>query len=128
MTDSEYKATLERLDAASQSTEPATRGYVFRLGKALADGVIAALKGRLGKIDARQSSTDLLLADLDRRLAALESRQLRYVGTHEIGRKYQRGEFVTHRGSLWHCECDTPSAPGDSDDWTLAAKRGRDAR
>lgn len=82
--------------------------------KALADALIAALTPHLKSIRAR--------------LDALEASQVRYVGTFESGRQYRRGEMVTDRGCVWHCNADTTLRPGDTDAWTLAVKCGRDGR
>jgi len=42
---------------------------------------------------------------------------------------YERGDTVTRGGSLWHCDAQkTSSKPGEGDDWTLCAKKGRDGR
>lgn len=43
---------------------------------------------------------------------------------------YDEGDTVTHGGSLWHCNADgTTAKPGeDATAWTLAVKRGRDAK
>jgi hypothetical protein len=35
--------------------------------------------------------------------------------------------MVTWAGSLWHCDKATKNKPG-TDDWTLAAKKGRDGK
>lgn len=69
------------------------------------------------------------IADLERRLAELEQQQksIQYCGTWESGRKYEKGNFVTDGGSVWHCDRDTTQRPGPGDAWTLAVKRGRDA-
>jgi hypothetical protein len=61
---------------------------------------------------------------LERRLAAT----FKYCGTYESGREYRPGNFVTDNGSIWHCDKPTTTRPGDGDCWTLAVKRGRDAR
>lgn len=50
-----------------------------------------------------------------------------YRGVWRDGR-FERGDMVTHGGSLWHCDRDTDGAPEQSRDWTLAAKRGRDGK
>ena len=68
---------------------------------------------------------------LERRIAALESRPtLEYVGTWKAGADYQVGNFVTHRGSLWHCKTNFGKAePGtESVCWQLVCKRGADGR
>lgn len=52
-----------------------------------------------------------------------------YLGVFENGKKYEVGDTVTWGGSMWHCKKDTLAKPGeDNADWTLAAKRGRDAK
>ena len=66
----------------------------------------------------------LLLA----RIADLESRmsEFQYCGVWHDG-AYKRGNFVTHDGSVWHCNVDTCEKPGtDSTAWTLAVKHGKD--
>ena len=52
-----------------------------------------------------------------------------YQGTYEPGHVYTRGQFVTHFGSVWHCNNVTRRTPGDgSTDWQLAVKRGKDGK
>ena len=64
------------------------------------------------------------------RIAELEAREpLKYLGVYECGRKYNAGAFVTHRGSIWHCNRSTHATPGDGTaDWTLACNKGRDGK
>jgi hypothetical protein len=51
-----------------------------------------------------------------------------YRGVYVGGKVYDRGDCVTWAGSLWHCNVETTTRPGDgSPAWTLAVKRGRDA-
>ncbi|WP_455424801.1 phage gp6-like head-tail connector protein [Dryocola sp. LX212] len=53
-----------------------------------------------------------------------------YRGVFKSGETYQPGDTVTWAGSVWHCNSpatDKPGEPGSSG-WTLAVKRGRDAR
>jgi hypothetical protein len=71
---------------------------------------------------------DVRVKALDARIAELEKAPLVYEGPHEQGKTYARGQFVTHDGSLWHANYKTGSRPGDGPGWTLAVKRGRDAR
>lgn len=40
------------------------------------------------------------------------------------GTRYSKGDLLTDRGSLWHCNRDTAERPGTSPAWTLAVKRG----
>lgn len=71
------------------------------------------------------------LEDIKRRLTAVEAttKNFRYLGPWETGRKYARGNFVTLGGSIWHANTETETRPGDgASNWTLAVKHGRDAR
>jgi len=50
-----------------------------------------------------------------------------YRGVFVDGKVYERGDCVTVAGSIWHCNADTTTRPGDgAAAWTLAVKRGRD--
>jgi hypothetical protein len=52
-----------------------------------------------------------------------------YRGVYLDGKIYERGDMVTVNGSIYHCDTDTTTRPGDgSKDWTLAVKRGKDDR
>lgn len=53
-----------------------------------------------------------------------------YRGVYKQGSAYEKGDTVTWGGSLWHCNQSTTIKPDDSENkhWTLAAKRGRDAK
>lgn len=57
-----------------------------------------------------------------------EQVRLPYQGVFADGKAYGAGDFVTHSGSLWHANIDTTERPGAGGDWTLAVKRGRDAK
>ncbi|USA39627.1 hypothetical protein NCF86_00235 [Pelagerythrobacter marinus] len=50
-----------------------------------------------------------------------------YCGVYREGAEHQKGDMVTWGGSLWHCDKDTTQKPG-TEDWTLAVKKGRDAK
>lgn len=67
------------------------------------------------------------LTALEERIEALERHPFRYVGVWEAG-GHSRGEFVTHRGSLWFCHAPTSSKPGTSDDWQLTVKAGKNGK
>ena len=73
---------------------------------------------------------DKAVAPIKLRIAELEAAQaeFKYCGVHEAGREYKRGNFATADGSIFHCNRTTTARPGDGDAWTLACKRGRDAR
>jgi hypothetical protein len=86
--------------------------------------------GGLG-LDARELANILfeLVAPLKLRLAALESSQMKYIGTFKDGVTYRRGSVVTHGGSAWHADEETTDQrPGTGPGWRLMVKRGQDAR
>lgn len=53
-----------------------------------------------------------------------------YQSVFASGHEYERGDMVTHDGSVWHCEVErTRSTPGKGNkDWKLAVKRGNDGK
>jgi len=62
-----------------------------------------------------------------RREQAIKLPAMLYRGVFAPGKLYERGDVVTWGGSLWHCNADTSTRPGDGGPtWTLAVKRGRD--
>ena len=72
--------------------------------------VVAPLKARIAELEARPAGT-------------------KYLGVHEHGRAYGKGDFVTKDGSLWAALRDHPGEPGtERSGWRLAVKRGRDGR
>jgi hypothetical protein len=76
------------------------------------------------------SAVASLRSEFELRVKMLEGRgTLEYLGVHEAGAQYVKGQFVTAFGSLWHCNATTRESPGTGTPaWTLAAKRGRDAK
>jgi hypothetical protein len=71
------------------------------------------------------------IVELERRIDEMEHRteHFRYVGVWESGEQYRLGNFVTHDGSVWHCNAETQSKPGtDAAAWTLTVKHGNDFR
>ncbi len=51
-----------------------------------------------------------------------------YQGVFKQDNDYQKGDVVTWAGSTWHCNEPTKSKPGESTDWTLMVKKGRDGK
>jgi hypothetical protein len=70
------------------------------------------------------------VAPLKAKIAELEALpKLKYRGIWDDKTEYREGNFVTHHGSIWHCNArSTGRMPGASDDWVLAVKRGRDSK
>jgi len=61
-------------------------------------------------------------AHITKRIEAHE-RQFSYFGSFEIGKTYAKGNFVSHQGSIWHCEQQTTQRPGGGNVcWRLAVK------
>lgn len=49
-------------------------------------------------------------------------------GVYDNEKSYQKGDCVSHGGSLWVSQKDAPDhGPSDGDGWRLAVKRGKDA-
>lgn len=50
-------------------------------------------------------------------------------GVYKADREYERGDAVTADGSYWIAQKDSPQGkPGQSPDWRLAVKKGRDGK
>jgi len=50
-------------------------------------------------------------------------------GLFKEAQRYEKGDGVTWGGSFWIAQKDDPiGKPGESDDWRLAVKKGRDAK
>ncbi|MDB6455011.1 hypothetical protein [Falsirhodobacter sp. 20TX0035] len=49
-------------------------------------------------------------------------------GVFKDGSGYLPGDGVTFGGSFWICQKDTNAKPGESEDWRLAVKKGRDGK
>jgi hypothetical protein len=61
-------------------------------------------------------------------IARIEEAAFAYKGQFQDAMRYQRGNFVSMGGGLWHANRDTTARPGADDTWTLAVKSGRDGR
>ena len=67
--------------------------------------------------------------DGNQKTSVVELPQVVYAGVFDVEKQYQKGELVTHGGSLWHCNGDADGKPeDDSGAWTLCVKKGRDAK
>jgi hypothetical protein len=49
-------------------------------------------------------------------------------GIHKTGEQYEKGDAVTRGGSYWVANVNTKATPGESPDWRLVVKRGRDGK
>jgi hypothetical protein len=64
------------------------------------------------------------------RIEALEKQaaEFKYVGVWRGGASYRKHNFCTHDGSVWICLSDTEGKPGQSLQWQLAVRKGRDGK
>lgn len=46
----------------------------------------------------------------------------------KTGKSYEQGDGVTYGGQYYIAQRDTEAVPGESPDWRLAVKRGRDGK
>ena len=69
------------------------------------------------------------VAPLEARIQKLAQRPagIKYVGGWVQGREYQAGDCVSRKG-LWIAMCATRAKPGESADWRLAVRDGRDGK
>jgi hypothetical protein len=109
-------AMRERIAALeNKSLGPTPRGA----SGGIADDMVAAVDDLLRRT----------IKPLVERIAELERAPFSYEGPHDADKEYKRGQFVSHGGSLWHCESSgVGHKPGDGPGWRLAVKAGRDAR
>lgn len=69
------------------------------------------------------------VAPLLKRIDALEATGIKFCGTHQRAMEYARGSVVVHNGSSWVAVKDMPDGPpGDTADWALMARAGRDGK
>jgi hypothetical protein len=66
------------------------------------------------------------ILELEQQVEMLKSGGITYKGVWQPG-TYRQGQLVTSGGSLWHCNVETCSRPGENSDFTLCVKRGKDA-
>lgn len=65
---------------------------------------------------------------LIQRIETLEKRAtVQYCGVFDVAKSYAVGDMVTHGGSVWHCD-QAHHGDWSQDSFTLAVKKGRDAR
>ena len=72
-----------------------------------------------------------ILTPVLQRIAALEkhAKNVRFRGVYQKAEHYEKGNLVTHKGSMWSALTDGPGIPGeDHDGWQLAVKSGEAPR
>jgi len=74
------------------------------------------------------AACDFLIEAIDALERKLDSGPFRFMGPHQAGTAYSKGDFAVFQGSLWHCNSSTRERPGSGFDWTLCCKKGRSGR
>jgi len=108
-----------RVPAGETGATARERGMVKAVGRVMRE-----------QLATRSSETLALIEALAQRIEALESSGTKsladaYRGTYLAGTTYERGQMITHSGSLWLCMADTQSVPGDGVHWKLVVKGAR---
>jgi hypothetical protein len=64
------------------------------------------------------------LKPLRERIAALETKGIKFCGTYQRAAEYRRGDVTNYEGAMWVATCDTPpqEVPGKSVCWQLSVK------
>jgi hypothetical protein len=110
---------------ASRTTDPLEGAEAHRAGW---DVVLRGVAGvEVHTLDENTLAIKTRMTGGTDHITKVEIPTLIYKGVWQAG-EYKRGATVTWGGSLWHCNKTTDTKPGDSADWTLAAKRGRDGK
>ena len=98
------------------------------------------INGIMGAVATVIKERDAKISTLSARLAALETQvavqakqitdgaTLAFRGPWKSGDTYPRGAAVQHDGHLWIALRSTSDAPGGSDGWQLAVRRGREGK
>lgn len=149
--------TITELGALVRGLAPALREYVMSSQKSLSDrlaaletsDLIPGEKGAPGPIgpkgtDGKDGAPGLGFDDLDLVFDELRGYLLRCqrgtqlkewaipipfdAGVWQTGRIYPKGAGVTVKGAWWIAQKDTAERPGDSRDWRLSVKGGRDGK
>jgi hypothetical protein len=92
---------------------------VLSFSRELSVALEAAFKKRDDKIEQLESR----ITEMEKHAA-----EFKYRGVWRDGEQYRKNNFVTHDGSVWICLRDTEGKPGQSLEWQLAVRKGRDGR
>src|SRR5687767_8440411 len=120
MSDTQIREThAQRRARYKTDSRPANRAFVFNVVDMTMKGTVDLLQKKMSALQAR---IDTIEAGRAKTLADC------YRGPWNSGVAYPRGTLVTDRGSCWLCIHDTAARPGETGDWRLIVKAGRDAR
>lgn len=117
-------ADLGMLAVENALTEIDAKVGAPKLARPATQRNIVGINVVLGKIKAALVWQFLMLE----KLLDMQRSGVPYCGAWKQG-TYYPGMFVTWSGSLWHCNQQTDTKPGDGNPaWTLAVKKGRDGK
>ena len=89
----------------------------------------AALVEAVVVLDGKSLQLIRTFGDGNQKTTEIELPQLAYMGVFDAEKHYQKGDLVTHGGSMWHCNEASSNKPDESGGaWTLCVKKGRDAK
>jgi hypothetical protein len=102
---------------------PTLLTYKYRIGESRAR--ITALEDRLATLEVRSATR---IEELEKRVTNAESKGLEYVGIWQPDSHYNRGDVVSYKGCMWVCKQATKRWPGESRDWQMCVRAGRDGK
>src|SRR5262245_13318554 len=105
-------------------------------GEKFGKDIVAAVKAsqelllaRVEALEAALEQRDEQIADLRREVAEVRGRGFKFLGAYQRSQTYEIASCVQFDGHMWVCiqDCGVNVQPGQSDNWQLAVRRGRDA-
>lgn len=131
-TEQEYRKDLAAETGAGDAAPPAADSFSALLTSAedrrapVPMEFLAEIWDALGEV---LDSYKAGITALQTQVAALKAAgpSMSYEGTWVDSRSYERGHVVTLGGGMWFCHRTTRHRPGESGDWQLCVKAGRDA-
>ncbi|MPZ36600.1 MAG: hypothetical protein GEU95_00825 [Rhizobiales bacterium] len=102
----------------------------FRGSGERSNKLVRYTQGQADSVRAMFALLYLLIQKQDHKIKELRQSMpaMKYVGVWVPDADYRQGNFVTDHGALWHANTTTRSRPGTDSSWTLAVKKGKDAR
>ncbi|MDX0415211.1 transposase [Sinorhizobium medicae] len=124
-------AFLQAVDRRAEATIRAAGFTEMRLKSAPSmEFMIRHCSGILEATIQALAARDAQIADLTKRLDALEAGGIKYCGVWQRAASYAKGSIVTDGGSAWVALKNTEDGdkPGDASSWQLMVKAGRNGR
>ena len=122
------------LDTRSTGGRPAFDREAFEhavgvyLVREFVPAVVTILNEAIAPLRAELVALKAAAAELRGQIAVLRKSGVHYRDLWEDGTEYSEGDCVVSGGSLWRANATTTFKPGQSTDWRLICRKGRDAR